>query len=374
MAYKYEHLIPQNTAPKGAKSIGVYDGNGKKVCSLPLGRLTPPTKEKLYSFGLVSDIHLWHLTPADWNPNPKFDNALTYFESQGCAFCLVCGDITESGFYVDKIVSGKPVITGGYTETVYDESQFAVLATLCKAHNIPVYLLCGNHENYGYDHDTGTNRSITTNLKKFAEYTPNTPKDENGNGALSYTISSSEETEKNKQVTAIGNDVFILCGQPSYNKVMSNSDFEWLKNTLKINENKRCFVFVHSYIEEDSGDALDLRENSIFQTWGVSNTKAFMGLLAEYHNAILFHGHSHITFEHQEMDRNANYTEINGFKSVHIPSLSKPRVVVSNDTPFDYSKSQGYIVDVYDDCIVLNGMDFINNKPVPLGTYKIDTA
>jgi hypothetical protein len=37
------------------------------------------------------------------------------------------------------------------------------------------------------------------------------------------------------------------------------------------------------------------------------------------------------------------------------------------------SESQGYIVDVYDDCIVLNGLDLINNKYVPLGVYKIDT-
>ena len=38
------------------------------------------------------------------------------------------------------------------------------------------------------------------------------------------------------------------------------------------------------------------------------------------------------------------------------------------------SESQGYIVDVYKDCIVLNGMDLVNNKPVPLGTFKIDTT
>jgi hypothetical protein len=39
----------------------------------------------------------------------------------------------------------------------------------------------------------------------------------------------------------------------------------------------------------------------------------------------------------------------------------------------DRTASQGYIVDVYDDCIVLNGWDFIENKPIPLGTYKIET-
>lgn len=32
------------------------------------------------------------------------------------------------------------------------------------------------------------------------------------------------------------------------------------------------------------------------------------------------------------------------------------------------------MVEVYDDCIVLNGIDFINNEPVPIGTYEIDTT
>ncbi|MBR4023246.1 MAG: hypothetical protein IKI94_11790 [Ruminococcus sp.] len=58
MAYKYTYFIPENIAPSNAKSIGVYDSNGVKVCNIPLGRLTPPTDNKLYSFGLVSDMHL----------------------------------------------------------------------------------------------------------------------------------------------------------------------------------------------------------------------------------------------------------------------------------------------------------------------------
>ena len=58
MAYKYEHFIPQNIAPNGAKKIGVYKSNGDKVCTIPLGRLAPATKQKLYSFGLISDTHI----------------------------------------------------------------------------------------------------------------------------------------------------------------------------------------------------------------------------------------------------------------------------------------------------------------------------
>jgi hypothetical protein len=134
-------------------------------------------------------------------------------------------------------------------------------------------------------------------------------------------------------------------------------------------------VFIHAYIEEDSGDPMDVRENSIFDYWGVTKTTNFMNLLRQYPNVILFHGHSHMKFENQEYDVNANYTDRNGFKSVHIPSVGNPRdinfdTMKSKD---DNSASQGYIVDVYDGCVVLNGMDLINNEYVPLGVYKIET-
>ena len=42
-----------------------------------------------------------------------------------------------------------------------------------------------------------------------------------------------------------------------------------------------------------------------------------------------------------------------------------------------YAESEGYIVDVYDNCIVLNARDFIDNADdghwLPIATYKIDT-
>ena len=44
---------------------------------------------------------------------------------------------------------------------------------------------------------------------------------------------------------------------------------------------------------------------------------------------------------------------------------------------YAYAESEGYIVDVYDDYIILNGRDFIDNDAdghiIPIATYKIDT-
>jgi hypothetical protein len=128
-------------------------------------------------------------------------------------------------------------------------------------------------------------------------------------------------------------------------------------------------------MEEDSGDPIDLRENSIFELWGTPKTTAFKNVLSHYKNTVLFHGHSHMKFEYQALDINANYTERNGFKSVNTSSVGKPRNinVTAGTTPDDNEGSQGYIVDVYKDCIVLNGINLITNKPIPLGTYKIST-
>lgn len=331
--YKYTHFIPENTAPIGAKKIGVYDADGKKVCTIHLGGLTPPNGEKLYSFGLISDIHVWKAA-SSWNGNAKFDNALAYLQSQGCVFCAHCGDITQTGFYNEG------------DKNTFAPEQFAKYKEICDKYTMPVYGICGNHESLG-------GVPITNSITELKQYTGTD---------LYYTIEQS-------------NDLFVFIGQPTYNKVMGDDALDWLRTTLADNQNKRCFVFIHSYIEEDSGDAVDYRENSVFDDWGVTKTETFMNIMRQYPNAILFHGHSHMKFECQEYDMNATYTERNGFKSVHVPSVGKPRDIVlsTGETPEDNNGSQGYIVDVYEDCVVLNGMDFIGNKPVPLGTYKIDT-
>jgi UDP-2,3-diacylglucosamine pyrophosphatase LpxH len=336
MPYTYRHFIPENTAPKGAKKIGVYDANGKKVCTIPLGGLTPPNGEKLYSFGLLSDIHIYPIAAVAWHPETKFNNALTFFENEGCAFAAISGDLTQTGLTLDDTTTGL------------DTRQFAKYKEICDAHTVPVYAVCGNHESI-------TNKdaySMRNQRSLLIEYTGND---------LYYTVTQ-------------GDDLFIFVGQPDWDEVMGDDALQWLRETLESNTDKRCFVFIHPYIEEDSGDPLDVRENSIFDNWGAVKTKSFMDLMGQHKNAILFHGHSHTVFESQELDKAANYTERNGFRSVHVPSLARPLIVNKDGTYYnDDTAAQGYIVDVYEDCIVLRGWDFVNGVPVPHGTIKITT-
>ena len=330
--HQYRHFIAQNVAPAGAAGIGVYDSAGKQVCTIPLGPLSRPAGEPLYSFGLVSDMHLYPVAAVAWHPETKFDGALAFFESMGCAFCAHCGDFTQTGVYLE-----------GNTTTP-DLRQFAKYKEICDAHGIPVYGICGNHESI-------LGVPITNNLEELRQYTGT---------ELYYSIERD-------------GDLFLFLGQPAHNKVMGDDALQWLRETLTANAGRRCFVFVHSYIEEDSGDAVDYRENSIFENWGAAKTNAFMELLRQHPNVVLFHGHSHMKYECQAFDHNANYTRRNGFHSVHVPSLGKPRDVdtATGTTPEDDSGSQGCIVEVYPECIVVNGWDFVRGKAVALGTYRI---
>ena len=38
----------------------------------------------------------------------------------------------------------------------------------------------------------------------------------------------------------------------------------------------------------------------------------------------------------------------------------------------DNNSSMGYLVDVYEDCIVYNGIDFNKNEFAPTGVFKVD--
>lgn len=355
MRYQYTHFIQQNIAPPGAKRIVVYDAGGKEVAGTGLGGLTPPSGAPLYSFGLVSDCHTYkgaNASDGNWKGNVKLDNALSFFEAHGCIMCIGCGDFTQTGLYLN---------TGGTMDT----TQFENFAGILARHTIPVFELYGNHESYG-DHP------IEVEAGKI--YT--------GIPSLAYTVSSGPDsdaaegtTERPNRYAPVGGDLFVLLSQPSWNEVMSDADLQWLAEALEANADRRCFVFIHSYIEEDSGDPGDHRENSIFDSWGTANTSAFLEIMGQHPNAILFHGHSHMKFECQELDKRANYTDKNGFRSVHVPSLGRPRNIdaaAADTTPYADAESQGYIVDVHADCVVLRGWDFVGEKPVPLGTIKIN--
>lgn len=322
---KYEKFIPENIAPYNATKIGVYNAkNNKRLGGFGLQHLrTPLFGGKLYSFGALSDIHLQYSTA-----QADFQRALTYLnETEDVEFTCICGDLTDDG----------------------EDADFATYKTYVNTYspNTPVYECAGNHDAW--------NRVIP-----FDRLKPYTGHD------LYYTFTQ-------------GSDLFIMFGTQHYDNdgnaytPFSQASLQWLYETLEANRNKRVFLFQHylrfdgsgkPYPEAPTGDAL---------RYG-GNGSVFKALTEHYKNVIWFHGHSHTKFDCQEDCSYANYDRLHGCHSVHIPSLAAPKDYENNAYVAKYAESEGYVVDVYANHIVLRGRDFVKGEFLPIAQYCIDTT
>lgn len=323
----YTDFIPQNVAPLGARRIGIYNEHGNRVGQIPLGCLTPPnSRQKLYSFGALSDIHLQYDTAQD-----DFKKALEYLNgTEDVAFTCICGDLTSNGTEDELQV---------YKDYVDDYSP-----------DTPIYAVAGNHD--------------ATNALGFDTLRPYT-----GQG-LWYSF------EHN-------GDVFIMVGEQAwdYEWPFSVEEMRWLHDTLETNRNRRCFIFQHLLSFDGSGNPYpDVSPTT--DILGAENTsrfsnvpgRIFLSLMRHYRNCIWFHGHSHTAFESQEDNPMANYDQVYGIHSVHIPSLAVPREYENAAYVAQYSDSEGYVVDVYENGIHLRGKDFVRGEWLPIASYWLDTT
>lgn len=322
---QYDGFIPQNTAPVGVKRIGVYNDQEKRVGVVKLAGLAKAKGEKLYSFGAISDVHL---SVAD--SESDFIRALKYLDASTVDFTCICGDLTNNG----------------------NATQLARYKELVDANaKVPIYAIAGNHDTYAYN--DGIESQIAT-------YTGN---------PLYYSFTH-------------GNDVFIMLGIKSEGALFTDEELNWFAETLEANQNKRCFVFQHCFTGYETtptcGNANGMYHSYCWSGDGQAQLTEFKRLLSQYKNTVFFHGHSHLKFRLQEGCDYANLDESEGFKSVHIPSISRPRQedgADDNTSPdYDDSGSEGYLVDVYENGIHLRGRDFVKGSFLPIASYWLDTA
>lgn len=322
MGVVYKDFIKQNKMPKEATKIGVYDGDSK-VIDFPIPTTNKINSailgEKLYSFGAIADIHLQYDTA-----QADFQKALTYLnENESVAFTCIAGDLTSNGS-AEQLKQYK-----NYIETY--------------SPNTPVYAVTGNHEGY--------NSNIADIIEEYTGH------------PLYYSFDH-------------GNDVFIMVGVKSSSggSLFTVEELQWLYETLEENRNKRCFVFQHVRPQDGCGNAFGIYNYDI---WGGTEQTVFESLMSHYHNVILFHGHSHLKYYLQYGSEIANYDNIFSCHSVHISSLAVPRdgdVTGANSRQEIYADSEGYVVDVYENHIVLRGRDFVLDKFIPIAIYQLDTT
>lgn len=324
---EYTHLIPENTAPKEAKRIVVFNSSGNKVGRIGLyGLKQKRTLKKLYSFGALADVHVTH----DYdNAMSKFENAITYFNDvEKVAFTTIAGDLIGNG----------------------TAEQFARWReVLAKYRNIEA--TTGNHDVEDTTIAPFTTRESTIPYTGYELY-------------YSFTY---------------GKDLFIMFGMSGWpNKtgdIFTTESLQWLYEILEANRNKRVFVFEHCPRFDGSGKVEDWPNPTGNLLVGNSGT-AFKELMEHYINVVWIHGHSHMEFQYQEYCSHVNYDRKFGCHSVHIPSSAEGRELNESGTGYVYTteESFGSVFDVYANHVIIRGRDFVNNKGVPIATYCIDTT
>ena len=323
---KTYEFISTNIIPKEAtRIVAMKNGVIKATYNITSNKLN--TDNKLYSIGLLSDIHV-DVTDDQSNSVSDLQNALSRFETENVTAICCSGDTVVDGTQaeVEKFIEVKNSTT------------------------IPMYIARGNHD------------------------------------CRDYSVANWNLVEPNGVYfeKEIGGDIYLFMGMKaeSYNlDLFSTDQLNWLKERLEYYKNRRVFLFEHVFIEPTGNINGLYPYNSMGNVEGQPG-KIFRNLMAKYRNVILFTGHSHLEFILQRLGDNANCSERTDSlcHRVHIPSCAKPRANdvstedVKENTYTNYGSSEGYVMDVYQDYIILKGINFVDNKYLPFAQYRINTT
>lgn len=313
-------LIPKYAT----KLIAMKDNTTKGEFVIPISKRFASGNygEHLYSFGAISDIHIGANTS-----DTDLQASLTYLNAnENVAFTCVSGDITNGG----------------------TDAQFTTYKSIKDTYspNTEVYATNGNHE--------WRNSSFSDTLWKT--YMSN-PRD--------YVLTH-------------GKEVFIfigIYGDADGKNTFSDTQKTWLETQLEKYKNTRVFLFEHYFIN-GTGNG---NYNSLYpvntlvynQTYGLW----LLNLLKQYKNVFLFTGHSHLKFITQELDKRVTIcNNVGGTETgymLHIPSITIPRDIIDGTSISDYlyAQSEGVVIDVYENCILYRGRNFVDEKFIPIGQF-----
>ena len=215
----YTKLIKENVAPQGAAYIGVYDTNGAYKGNIALGTLAKSRGTKLFSFGLLSDIHLTDASNTSYpNSELKFNKALTFLKSYGCEIITVNGDVSVN----------------------QATDEYAKYKSIRSRSGVNIYTCAGNHE-MGYYAPYGTAMEGRVSTKdQWTQYT--------GMPDINNVITITKSGKK---------FYFIFISVKNAwdaNHYVNDDITGWLTTTLANCTDGKCFVFLHVPFADRAGD------------------------------------------------------------------------------------------------------------------------
>lgn len=330
----------QGTSEPKDKTVAAADA----IFEIPADkRFKAAVADKQYSFEALSDLHIqiddsyWYLS------KPHFANALEVAAGRGVDFMTICGDMVN-GYSYDNLVAEFPM-------------YHKILAA--SNYNNPIYETNGNHEMKG--------STSEANLALYKKAT-----------GLNTTTGALQSTPYYEKTINGDHYIFLvleLSGSPNESSEFTKEQLDWFEGLLKkySGDGHKIIVNQHALIKGyGAGDdkVTPYYGGSLVSTY--AEVKRLMSLMEAYPEIIVLSGHSHIDFKY-----GYNFDNENGKTcyTVHIPSTSStthPKAGGGLDYKMDAASSQGYIVDVYEDYVVLNGTDLAKNAIYPAYTYFVD--
>ncbi len=345
--------------PEGAEYVLIYKG------ALLVGSEEIPQEKQadygklLYNFGALSDLHFdrYGYSLGD-DASMLFPNALNFLEKFDVKLVAMSGDLSNSGEY----------------------TAFEKFYNITSEYSFPVYTCTGNHD-VSEDFDIENWKSLI-NDGAYSEQKADGIKSVGPNG-IDF-VYSPDETE---------GDVFIFFNQYQWSygdvnssRLVSDEQLDWLEVQLDTYKNETVYLFFHTFFTAPDGNGILTEGNCAnpngvnydgYYTYGAVDEVRFRKLLEENKNVIAFNGHSHWRYDMQKYNDKLNITDHDGTFAtmVHISSVSSPRWMKDYDTDYrngNLLSSEGYILNVYEDCIVLTGIDFLRGEMLSYACYVIE--
>lgn len=293
--------------------------------------------EKNFTYTSLSDVHT--------NNGRYLDNALDFLDTYGeIDFVAISGDISDGAekdlLWFNEAISGRTYKT--YTTT-------------------------GNHDEASLKSGLWLEH-INTGIK-----TDNEVFDIGENG-LDFVYIPEKSPDS----------VFVFLCQTSwwYSKSPSKNDYmllkpeqlTWLEGVLEKYKDKAVLLYFHTFLSAPDGTQESAVGNlrnpggyayDLPYSYGSADEVIFRGLMKEYKNVVFFSGHSHWMFELEKYNKNLNVSNFDGeyCYMVHNPSVCTPRWIGENDETrknMGGTYSEGWIIEIYDDTMILIPVDFIN--------------
>lgn len=329
--------------------------DAEAVYSIPKNRqLSFNTDDALYTFGAISDPQLANDSyGSNSYPNDEehLTDTLNTFAGRGVDFIVSSGDTVNDQ-------NGKQTYAAEYKryQQILAESFYSK----------PIYEALGNH-------DVGTvwnkNGDYYNDNEPFIKAT--------GLDSKAETILAGKPYFEITEPTTGDHFIFMALEGGFYTNKgtqFSEAQLDWLEGLLKkySTDGKNIFIIEHANIAGwGSGDKLtapyyyDLALDK-----NAADVKRFISLMETYKECVIITGHTHL-----ELSAQYNYSDNSGTSAVmmHNSAIGGVRRLVNGTidrSPVE-GLSEGYLVEVYEDCIIFNGMNTCSDHIMPLCSYII---